>query len=504
MEIKEYILNDEEFEKIKSKTSRKKRTVSAEYSILFQSGCDFGIEKKCGRKVSKLIILVSKGQYYIADGNTVKVLNVPLLKKFLKELDGIISLPEVYWLTGLSNDQNMPGRILKVVRSENYTDLLKKGTIYVYSDQELECRQRDDEDFVGYQYIYDLLDVIPEEYHNFYNWTVDFLATRRNITKKNLFCNLIGMDNGRKETMLLQSFDAFRQIHEMYGAEWGKAAVEKYMSSTIEDIVNSNQVSALLNVFSPQSSPFRNIEEDDDDWINFNTDFASFERAIERNRKSIVKRLPANKTLEYLFYHSHREGYAFSMNEFLKDWIQYLQKQKEIYGKIEDKYPAHLKSSLKRMEYEYRLHEKEISLKQWKLAAEKMKELEYEDGNYMIKSPCCKEDLAYEASHQHNCVLGYAERVKRGEEQIFFMRKSDEEEKPLVTLEVLPGGRVGQIFRAFNNTPSNEEMKFIKKWAREKGLIMPENPFPPRAANNDMMNEGFGGVFGGGLNQMAF
>ena len=36
------------------------------------------------------------------------------------------------------------------------------------------------------------------------------------------------------------------------------------------------------------------------------------------------------------------------MNEFLKDWIQYLQKQKEIYGKIEDKYPAHLKSSLKR------------------------------------------------------------------------------------------------------------------------------------------------------------
>ena len=52
-----------------------------------------------------------------------------MLKKFLKELDGNISLPEVYWLSGLSNDQNMPGRILKVVRSENFTDLLKKGTV---------------------------------------------------------------------------------------------------------------------------------------------------------------------------------------------------------------------------------------------------------------------------------------------------------------------------------------------------------------------------------------
>ena len=49
MEIKDYILNDEDFEKIKSKTTRKKRSISAEYNVLFQSGCDFGIEKKCGK-----------------------------------------------------------------------------------------------------------------------------------------------------------------------------------------------------------------------------------------------------------------------------------------------------------------------------------------------------------------------------------------------------------------------------------------------------------------------
>lgn len=493
MEIKEYILNDEEIEKIKSKTIHKKKKISAEYNVLFQSGCDFGIEKKCGRRVSKMIMLVSKGQHYIAEGNMLKELNVPLLKKFLKELDAIIPLPEVNWLSGLCNDRNMPGRILRVVRSKCLPDFLKKGTAYVYSDQELECRQCDGEEFNRDHYMCDPLELIPYKYHSFYNWIVNYLASRRNVTKKILFQDLIGRENGRKETMLLQSFVAFQNIYEMYGADWGKVAVEKYMSSSVEDTINSPSIIRLFNIFAEQSSPCTNIEEDVDTF-DLHTYLITLRKATERNRKNIVKRLPANKTLEYLLHHSVREGYAFAMNEFLIDWIDYLLEQKEIYGKIGDKYPPHLKSSLKRLEYEHRLHEKEISLKQWVIAAEKMKELEYKDDVYMIKIPNCKEDLAHEAAHQHNCVLDYADMVKRGEEQIVFMRKCDEEEKPLVTVEVLPGRRVRQIFRAFNDSPSKEEMKFIMKWANEKGLIMPVETCPPRVAGN-MMFEDFEEVF---------
>ncbi len=477
MEIKEYILNDADFEKIKNRKTRKKRNVPAEYNVLFQSGCDFGIEKKRGKMVSKLIVLVSKGQYYITDGKSVKALNVPLLKNFLKELDGNIVLPDVYWLSGLSNDLNMPSRILEVVRREEFTDLLKKGTTYVYSDQELERRPTYGEEFIEY----DLLGIIHDECQNFYNWTVDFLASRRNITKKILFRDLIGMESGRKETKLLQSFNAFREIYKMYGAEWGKAAVEKYMSSAVDDTIDSDYIFSLFDAFLPQSRPLlRYMEDVDDDRIDLDTILAGFERERERNRKSIVKRLPPNKMLEYMLQHPLREGYAFSMNEFFVDWIRYLETQKEIYGKIEDKYPAHLKSSLKRLDYEYILRSKEIALKQWELAAEKMKELEFKDDMYMIKIPTCIEDLAHEASQQHNCVLDYFEKVERGEEQIVFLRKCEEEDKSLVTLEVLPGGRVGQVFRAFNTSPSEEEMEFIKKWAKAKGLVMPENPLPPR------------------------
>lgn len=501
MEIKEYILNDEDLEKIKNRTTAKKRNVPTDYHVLFQSGCDFGIEKKRGKKLSRLIVLVSKGQYYITEGESVKLLNVRLLKNFLKELDGDILLPEVYWLTGLSNDQNMPGRILRVVRNENFTDLLKKGTIYVYSDQELERRKSLGDEFVGFKYMYDPLEKILEEYHSFYNWTINYLAFRRNVTKKILFHDLIGMDNGIKETMLLKSLQAFMSIHEMYGAEWGKAAVEKYMSSTIEDTIDNNNISSLFNVFSSQSSLFRNIKDINDNWIVNETNFKDLIKEVEQNRKAIVKRLPANKTLEYIFQHSLMEGYAFSMKEFFNDWIQCLQKQKEIYGKIKDKYPANLKSSLKRLDYEYRLHEMEIDLNQWEAAMNKMKELEFKDDVYMIKSPTCKEDLAQEASQQHSCVLGYSEKVKRGEEQIVFLRKCDEEEKSLVTLEVLPGRRVGQIFRAFNDSPSKQEMEFIEKWAKAKGLIMPETPLPARYAD-DMVDEVYEDPFEGPLRRM--
>ena len=98
-------------------------------------------------------------------------------------------------------------------------DLLKKGTVFVYSDQELDLRQRarwerDDP--------LDLVNGMPED-PGFYHWTVDQLAERRNVTKKVLFQELIGLEPGKRETMLLESFDAFQYLRDMYGIEWGRA-----------------------------------------------------------------------------------------------------------------------------------------------------------------------------------------------------------------------------------------------------------------------------------------
>lgn len=145
MEIKDYILDEEEFEKLKkTEVKQKKSCIQADYHVLFQSGCDFGIEKKVGKKISCLIILVSKGQYYISKGSERRVLTVSLLRNFLKELANDIPLPDVYWLWGICNDPNMSGRILKVLSDQKFIAMLKKGTIYLYSDFELNCRQNKD------------------------------------------------------------------------------------------------------------------------------------------------------------------------------------------------------------------------------------------------------------------------------------------------------------------------------------------------------------------------
>lgn len=476
MEIKDYILNAEEFENIKKpKKGQKKRCVRADYRVLFQSGCDFGIEKRVGKKVSRLIILVSREQYYVAEGKIIKALTVPLFRNFLKDLSEDLLLPDVYWLGGLYRDQDLPARILEALRNPYIKDMLKKGTIYIYAIHEIFDRLNTGEDGIpcfseGHRF--------DKEFANpgLYHWIVNFLAERRGITKKQLFQELIGLESGKKETMLLKSFEAIRYICDLYGPEWGKRAVEKYMTSSVEDVIDIRYVRGLFDAVVLNDDSFKPVAGEEDT-------IGSFERRAKQIRKSKARRFSAEKLLDYMMCYSCKEGYAFSMDEFLADWIRCLEMQKEIYGKIEQKYPKNLKSALQRLSYEHKLHEEEIFNKQWAIVSDKMRELEFTDDVYLIKSPRCKNDLIYEAEHQHNCVMGYAEKVRRGEEQILFMRRCEEENKPLVTLEVLPGGRVGQIFRACNEAPSDEEMEFIRKWAEAKKLIMPVNPFPMRAAD---------------------
>lgn len=322
----------------------------------------------------------------------------------------------------------------------------------------------------------------------FYNWAVEYLAKRRNITKKQMFQELIGLEKGKKETLFFESFISFQFIYMMYGSEWGKKAVEVYMSSFVEDVIDSRKLVELIRVFCPLDNRQADLQTYFGGLDSHTEKYEEFEHMLEQKRKSMVRKLPVDKMLEYLLHQSCKEGYAFTINEFLKDWAGYLILQKDCYGKIKEKYPKNLKSSLKRLTYEYKLHEEEISKKKWENALNNMRKLEYSDGTYLIKSPRCKEDMENESEYLHNCVRNYANKVFRGEEQILFMRKCTEEDIPLVTLEVFPDGRVGQMFRAYNAKPSEEEMEFIKKWAKTKHLIMPDNPLPPRVADEDFNN----------------
>ncbi len=439
MSVKEYILNEEQIDSMRKPRKRREKAAkhTMHYQVLEQSGCDFVVEKRWRSTRERLVILVSQRQYYIDKGDMKKMLTVPLLRDFLADLKDELLLPEVSWLTGLSNDGILPNAILCVLRSSDFYPLLKNGDFYVYSDTERQergllmskpwgtCAGPFDKELDG--------------------WLVDYLAKRRGLTKKELFLGVVGMPEGEKETALLLSASMWHLFRDRFGLDWTRKAVEMYMDSTIESELDSGLILEILGIGDAFSA------------------------------KKQERRFQVQKMLDYLFRESVRQGYAMHMQSFLRQWEYCLKSQEQLYGKIREKYPKQLASYAQKLRYDVRLHQEARHVAQWEAAVEEMLPYEYTNGQYKIICPRSDEDIQNEARQQHNCLAGYTGKVRRREEKIFFMRDCEREQKSLVTIEVIEN-RVEQALRAYNGWPSQEEKAFVAEWAEKKGLLVHETP----------------------------
>ena len=92
----------------------------------------------------------------------------------------------------------------------------------------------------------------------------------------------------------------------------------------------------------------------------------------------------------------------------------------------------------------------------------------YEDDKYIIYPPKLAINMIDEANQQSNCLLTYITSYSKGESQIYFMRKKDEIDKSLVTIEV-ENNKVIQALTRYNEEPSSSLLKVVKKW--EENLI---------------------------------
>ena len=92
----------------------------------------------------------------------------------------------------------------------------------------------------------------------------------------------------------------------------------------------------------------------------------------------------------------------------------------------------------------------------------------YEDNKYIIYPPKTIQSIFNEANQQRNCLIDYIDDYSKGQSQIYFLRAKKEQDKSLVTIEVRYN-KVCQARAKFNNDPSNELVKVIKRW--EKKLI---------------------------------
>lgn len=106
-----------------------------------------------------------------------------------------------------------------------------------------------------------------------------------------------------------------------------------------------------------------------------------------------------------------------------------------------------------------------------KLLQEMLPELEgiyqFEDGQFCIVLPTCKEDFNREGRENHNCVGGsYYNKMLGGQSCVMFLRRKEEPDKAFCTVE-MNGERILQCRAVRNSEPPEEAKAFMDKFSKE-------------------------------------
>lgn len=171
------------------------------------------------------------------------------------------------------------------------------------------------------------------------------------------------------------------------------------------------------------------------------------------NAKSLLLYIDELKTFEAIdnIYHLITEikDYARMMDTISNKW---------------DKYPRHFLTTHKIACRNYNRLKKEFPEDLFKKRINKDYECTYKD--YVFVYPNCTQDIKDEAVQQNNCVASYIDRVIDGNCHVMFLRKKDNPEKSLVTIEIRHN-RIVQARIRFNDPVNKEEQEAIDYWNKK-------------------------------------
>ena len=178
---------------------------------------------------------------------------------------------------------------------------------------------------------------------------------------------------------------------------------------------------------------------------------------------------------QYVLYDSVRMGFADNTWNFIRHWKDTLDMQKDLYGKVKEKYPKHLLEFHEQLAYKMRLHEAEINAKKFEAHAKETVRFEAEHGGYVFIAPKTPQDFYDEATAMNNCLAGYVRRYADGEDHIMFMRDKRDPEKSLVTIELDLNGNLTQAYQACNQRVTDTQRRAIEIWLEKsvRPMVVP-------------------------------
>ena len=184
---------------------------------------------------------------------------------------------------------------------------------------------------------------------------------------------------------------------------------------------------------------------------------------LERLKKVIPKK-SKNKLYDYL-------DYIIANNNSQIMYIDYLEIAKELKYDLSVHnvlFPKNLKEAHDNAVKNRRI-KAEKDLDYPKRYKELIKMYEYEKDGFSIIIPKGSEEIITEGKKMAHCVGGYAHRHMTGATTILFLRKTDDIENPLYTIEIDDKSKSVRQIQGYNNkTPLTEEAEaFFNEWKEE-------------------------------------
>lgn len=195
--------------------------------------------------------------------------------------------------------------------------------------------------------------------------------------------------------------------------------------------------------------------------------YSYFNKLIEEygyNPKTLLLYIDTLKTFEAIE----------DMYYLLHELVDYARMMKIISPKF-DKYPRNFLTTHKIACRNYNRLKKEFSEEIFRTRINKSLECSF--GDYQFLYPNSTQDIKDEASMQSNCVASYIDKVIEGSCHIMFLRKKDNLNKSLITIEIR-NNHIVQAKGKFNRDINEEEQTIINLWNKrykEKSDVLYQN-----------------------------
>lgn len=383
---------------------------SVTYEVVLENNTDFIIKRRTLKTDRELVVLVSKGIYYIKDckNGNIEELKESSLTTFLRELkDGFIQLHQVHWLSNIYRES--VGLIMQVITDEQLTDMCRHNVLVNTFN--------------------------PSMYSRYWE------------QNSKLFTRLYNMFPSMTDLRKYQSsIPVIFWIEDQYGANEAMYFAEKLVQSGIMELNYSDSSYYYANDAFPTK------------------DAGSFMKVMASPYRINLRRF-----IDYILFDLYAQGYARVDKSFFNEYLDYLSMQQDFYGKVKEKYPAHFKTEHDIMALKVNQAKLIARCENFEQQNESIKDLAYSGSGYCIVIPTKPEDLAEEGINLSHCVGQYIDRVAEGECHILFLRRRGAPERSLVTLQ-LSGKQICQAQGANRRPITEQERRFLKQWGREKDI----------------------------------